>query len=95
MIVEYRNGFPSQYVLDNILYMDEFEVKRWLNLYKEYTMRKLSQSEITQTNEEDININLVDTKGNIYVEEDSDKEFEAQQFTEEVPQEITSYFKGE
>ena len=91
----YRNGFPAQYVLDNVLYMDEFEVREWTNRYKEYAMRQLSHKELREIKEEEVNLNLIDTQGSVYVEDEEESEFEANQFLEDEPQEITAYFKGE
>ena len=97
--MKYINGFPSSYVLDNVLAMDHAQVLYWLKEYnnydKETVMRKVIRTEDT-AKDQDTNL-IGDTVDKLQCYEDSqeDVEFESNQYLEDEPQEITAYFKGE
>ena len=50
-MIKYINGFPSSYVLENVLAMSEEEVLYWLKEYhqfnKGYDMKKVTRTEET------------------------------------------------
>ena len=97
-MIKYINGFPSSYVLENVLAMSEEEVLYWLKEYHHFNKGK-DMKKVTRTEEtaKDQDRNLIgDTENSYQCYEDSqeDEEFEANQFTEDEPQEITAYFTG-
>ena len=54
--MKWIHGFPSGYVLDNVLKMDASEVSFWLNEYKEFTMKKVVHQTYTSAWTQDRNL---------------------------------------
>ena len=89
--MKWIHGFPSGYVLDNVLKMDASEVSFWLNEYKEFTMKKVVHQTYTSAWTQDRN--LISNANECYQLEEVDSL--DTEFAEDKPQPLTSYFKGE
>ena len=90
-MLKFIHGFPSGYVLDNVLTMDANEVSFWLNEYKEYTMKKVVHQTYTSAWNQDKD--LISNANECYQLEEVDSL--DSEFAEDKPQLLTSYFKGE
>ena len=94
-MIKYINGFPSSYVLENVLAMSEEEVLYWLKEYHHFNkgkdMKKVTRTE-TDYHKQDTNL-IGDTDNSFQCYEETE-EFDANQFAEGRPRKLTEIFRG-